>query len=49
MAVESLMLPLGTTAPMFILPEVVSGKNYSLDSFTGKDALLVMFICRHCP
>jgi peroxiredoxin len=49
MAVESLMLPLGTTAPMFILPDVVSGKNYSLDSFTGKDALLVMFICRHCP
>ena len=49
MAIESLMLPLGTTAPMFILPDVVSGKNYSLDSFTGKDALLVMFICRHCP
>ena len=49
MAVESVMLPLGTTAPMFILPDVVSGKSYSLDSFQGKDALLVMFICRHCP
>jgi peroxiredoxin len=49
MAVESAMLPLRTTAPAFILPDVVSGKMYSLDSFHGKDALLVMFICRHCP
>jgi peroxiredoxin len=49
MAVESQMLPLGTTAPLFILPDVVSGQGYSLDSFNGKDALLVMFICRHCP
>ena len=49
MAVESVMLPLGTTAPTFILPDVVSGTMYSLDSFHGKDALLVMFICRHCP
>ena len=49
MAVETAMLPLGTTAPSFILPDVVSGKMYSLDSFHGKDALLVMFICRHCP
>lgn len=49
MAVESQMLALGTTAPLFILPDVVSGQSYSLDSFNGKDALLVMFICRHCP
>ena len=49
MAVESQMLDLGTTAPLFILPDVVSGQGYSLDSFNGKDALLVMFICRHCP
>ena len=48
-AVESVMLPLGTTAPPFFLPDVVSGQVYSLDSFHGKDALLVMFICRHCP
>jgi peroxiredoxin len=34
---------------MFILPDVVSGKSVSLDSFQGKDAVLVMFICRHCP
>jgi peroxiredoxin len=49
MAMASLMLPLGTTAPPFHLRDVVSGQRYSLDSFTGKVALLVMFICRHCP
>lgn len=46
---ESTMLPLGTTAPDFQLPEVVSGKTISLADLAGKDALLVMFICRHCP
>jgi peroxiredoxin len=45
----STMLPLGTTAPDFQLPDVVSGKIISLDTFAGKQALLVMFICRHCP
>ncbi|HET8722265.1 MAG TPA: thioredoxin family protein [Nitrospira sp.] len=49
MAVESVMLPLGTTAPPFFLPDVVNKQMYSLDSFHGKDALLVMFICQHCP
>lgn len=49
MAIESVMLPLGTTAPSFILPDVTNGKMYSLDSFHDKDGLLVMFICRHCP
>jgi peroxiredoxin len=46
---ESTMLELGTQAPEFSLPEVVSGKAISLSSFAGKDALLVMFICQHCP
>ena len=45
----STMLPLGTTAPNFQLPDVVSGQTISLDTFAGKQALLVMFICRHCP
>jgi peroxiredoxin len=49
MAMESVMLPLGTAAPPFTLRDVVSGQSYSLDSFTGKAALLVMFLCRHCP
>ena len=46
---ESTMLSLGTQAPDFNLPDVVSGQIISLDSFAGKQALLVMFICRHCP
>jgi peroxiredoxin len=45
----SIMLPLGTRAPEFSLPDVVSGKTISLDTFKNKRALLVMFICRHCP
>jgi peroxiredoxin len=45
----STMLSLGTHAPDFHLPEVVSGETISLSSFADKTALLVMFICRHCP
>ena len=45
----STMLALGTKAPDFQLPDVVSGETISLATFTGKQALLVMFICRHCP
>ena len=45
----STMLELGTKAPEFRLPDVVSGKTISLSTFAGKRALLVMFICRHCP
>lgn len=43
------MLPLGTAAPPFSLRDVVNGQVYSLDSFSDKTALLIMFICRHCP
>jgi peroxiredoxin len=46
---ESVMLPLGTPAPTFELRDVVSGQLYSLRTFSGKTALLIMFICRHCP
>ena len=45
----STMLALGTKAPAFRLPDVVSGKTTSLETFAGTRALLVMFICRHCP
>lgn len=45
----STMLPLGTKAPEFHLPEVVNGKIISLENFADKKALLIMFICRHCP
>ena len=47
--VPSTMLALGTKAPDFRLPEVVSGKTISLSTFAGQQALLIMFICRHCP
>ena len=46
---ESTMLELGTEAPEFVLPDVVSGKSISLKTFAGKKAFLVMFICQHCP
>jgi len=45
----STMLPLGTEAPEFELNDVVSQQTITRDSFADKDALLVMFICRHCP
>jgi peroxiredoxin len=46
-AVNSTMLPLGTVAPDFRLPDV-NGKTVSLADFKGKP-ILVMFICNHCP
>ena len=45
----STMLALGTKAPDFKLPDVVSGNTISLNTFSDRKALLVMFICRHCP
>ncbi len=47
-AVNSTMLPLGTTAPDFRLPDT-TGKTISLSDFKGAPALLVAFICNHCP
>ncbi|NEQ87041.1 MAG: thioredoxin family protein [Moorea sp. SIO2I5] len=47
--VNSTMLPLGSKAPEFQLPDAVSGETISLETFAGKQGLLVMFICRHCP
>jgi len=44
----STMLPLGTEARYFQLPDT-AGKMVSLDQFKGTPALLVMFICNHCP
>jgi peroxiredoxin len=44
----STMLPLGTKAPDFSLPNV-DGSMVSLRSLAGAPALLVMFMCNHCP
>lgn len=48
-AVNSTMLELGTKAPKFSLTDTVSGNNVELKDFRGNKALLVMFICNHCP
>ena len=46
---ESTMPELGTAAPDFALPDVVTGKTVRRDDFRGQKGLLVMFICAHCP
>jgi peroxiredoxin len=44
----STMLALGTAAPRFRLPDT-NGKMVSLEDFAGSKALLVVFMCNHCP
>lgn len=46
---SSAMLPLGTAAPDFALPDVTTGEVVHLGDFLIEQPLLVMFICRHCP
>ena len=47
---ESTMeLELGTKAPDFALPDVVTGETVRRDDFTGQQGLLIVFICTHCP
>ena len=47
-AVNSTMLPLGTAAPDFRLPDA-SGKVVSLSDFKSAPALVIVFMCNHCP
>lgn len=47
-ATPSTMLPLGTSAPAFQLPDT-DGKLVYLNDFAGSAAYVVMFICNHCP
>jgi peroxiredoxin len=47
-ATKSTMLELGTPAPDFDLPDP-DGKHYRLADFADADALVVAFICNHCP
>ena len=42
------MLPLGTQAPPFSLADT-DGKTVSVSDFSGSPALLVIFMCNHCP
>ena len=45
---ESLNLPMGTTAPDFNL-KGVDDKNHSLAEYQDKKALVIIFTCNHCP
>ncbi|HXL73955.1 MAG TPA: thioredoxin family protein [bacterium] len=49
MSVSSTMLPLGTLAPSFNLPDVTTGQLVSLNAFRHNELLLVIFLCQHCP
>ena len=45
----SQMIDLGTEAPDFQLPDVVSGKTVGLDDFPNAKGFMIAFICNHCP
>jgi peroxiredoxin len=45
----STMLPLGTRAPDFSLPDTVDGSTVSPADFADRQGLLVIFMCNHCP
>jgi peroxiredoxin len=49
MAHASTMLALGTAAPDFHLPSVTDKKTVSLQDFSSSKALVVVFLCAHCP
>jgi len=54
-ALPSQMVPLGTVAPPFRLPVVnpeadgLPGETRSLDDYADAEALVVAFLCNHCP
>jgi peroxiredoxin len=48
-ATSSKMLPLGSIAPDFTLPDTISGKPLCLQDLRGEKATVVIFICNHCP
>jgi len=43
------MLPLGSEAPPFYLPDTVSGKMMRLKEIASEKATVIMFLCNHCP
>jgi peroxiredoxin len=46
---HSRLQPLGTPAPRFALRDTVSGSTVALEDFAASPALLVAFLCNHCP
>ena len=49
MAVGSNMMPLGTKAPDFNLPDTITEKNINLNDLKSDVATVIMFLCNHCP
>ncbi|TPN85400.1 thioredoxin family protein [Aquimarina algicola] len=43
------MLPLGTTAPNFVLNDVTTNEKVNLQDAKGEKGTIIMFICNHCP
>ena len=43
------MLPLGTPAPQFALPDALTGRSVAIGDFAASQLLLVAFMCNHCP
>lgn len=48
-ATPSVMIPLGTKAPDFMLLDPVTNTHRSLEELHSDKATVVMFICNHCP
>jgi thiol-disulfide isomerase/thioredoxin len=46
---ESNMMPLGTVAPEFELPDTVSGQRLKLSDIRSDKATVIIFMCNHCP
>jgi peroxiredoxin len=46
---ESNMLPIGTKAPNFLLPDTISNSTLSFQDVKGPNGTLVIFSCNHCP
>lgn len=46
---ESTMIPLGTIAPDFELPDMLYGGAVRLSNLASAKATVVMFLCNHCP
>ena len=45
----TIQIELGFIAPDFTLPDVLTGKSYSLSELQGTEGTAVFFICNHCP
>ena len=48
-ATPSTMLPLGTKAPSFSLPDVCTNQSTDLEAVDIKKGCLIAFVCNHCP